>query len=335
MSAHAFAAVSHTAPRVRAARPLSRTHRVSSRTPAATGNTTTGSDFVDASVLANNAASLDGKLRTLVVGVTDFQGDERLGHRNATSGTLFKHDRWLDQYTTPGQEVTLVDLDSGKSCKRAISVSPYRARATAPNTDVSVVEFLLDSGSDDGDENFFAKAQPPCRLLVSSVTGSGFANPMFRELNLKNAVDDKHALVLIAGGARGIGPMRAALEWPVVASHADKYPVTLFYLNAGAKQSNGKSSAFVEEWDEWRAGGVGVVPLFGGTESMDGNVFQVQSAIAGGVPVECGGKGRKILGNDAEKVTVLMAGLTREETKTAIAVFCDTHGVPKSNLLNF
>jgi len=77
-------------------------------------------------------------------------------------------------------------------------------------------------------------------------------------------------LVLIAGGARGIGPMRAALEWPVVASHADKYPVTLFYLNAGAKQSNGKSSAFVEEWDEWRAGGVGVVPLFGGTESMDG-----------------------------------------------------------------
>jgi hypothetical protein len=112
MSAHAFAAVSHAAPRVRAARPLSRTHRVSSRTPAATGNTTTGSDFVDASVLANNAASLDGKLRTLVVGVTDFQGDERLGHRNATSGTLFKHDRWLDQYTIPGQEVTLVELDS-------------------------------------------------------------------------------------------------------------------------------------------------------------------------------------------------------------------------------
>ena len=53
-------------------------------------------------------------------------------------------------------------------------MSPYRARATAPNADVSVVEFLVDADSDDGDENFFAKTQPPARLVVSRVHGSGF-----------------------------------------------------------------------------------------------------------------------------------------------------------------
>ena len=307
-------------------------------------------------MIANNAASLDGKLRTLVVGVEDAQGDERLNHRNPTSGTLFKQRRWLDDYVVPGQQVTLVDLDSGKQVTLPVSVSPYRARATAPNADVSVVEFLVDADSDDGDENFFAKTQPPARLVVSRVHGSGFENPLFpKDFNLKAAVDAGHALVLLAGGARGIGPMRAALEWPVVASHADKHPVTLFYLHAGARQSNGASSAFVQEWDEWRAAGVAVVPLYGDkTQSGDAGdttsvndtdatdsalsdassaVLAVRTAIAGGAAFEFGGKGRKVLGDDPSLVTVLMAGLTREETKTMFAVFADTHRVPKSNII--
>ena len=130
------------------------------------------SEFADASVIANNAASLDGKLRTLVVGVEDAQGDERLNHRNPTSGTLFKHRRWLDDYVVPGQHVTLVDLDSGKQVTLPVSVSPYRARATAPNADVSVVEFLLDADSDDGDENFFAKTQPPTSKFLAGLEAS-------------------------------------------------------------------------------------------------------------------------------------------------------------------
>mgnify|MGYP003311388257 CR=1 FL=1 len=156
------------------------------------------------------------------------------------------------------------------------------------------------------------------------------------------------------------GPAGAALEWPVVASHADKHPVTLFYLHAGARESNGASSAFVQEWDEWRAGGVAVVPLYGektddGSEnaaafSADAGgaalepasaalsdassaVLAVRTAIAGGAAAEFGGKGRKALGDDPSAVTVLMAGLTREETKTMFAVFADTHGVPKSNII--
>ena len=334
------------------------------RTPRCRGDVSSGaaaddraSDFADASVIANNAASLDGKLRTLVVGVEDAQGDERLNHRNPTSGTLFKHRRWLDDYVVPGQHVTLVDLDSGKQVTLPVSVSPYRARATAPNADVSVVEFLVDADSDDGDENFFAKTQPPARLVVSRVHGSGFENPLFpKDFNLKAAVDAGHAIVLLAGGARGMGPMRAALEWPIVASHADKHPVTLFYLHAGARESNGASSAFVQEWDEWRGGGVAVVPLYGdkpGFTDQPGDtnggeenaamssalsdassaVLAVRTAIAGGAAAEFGGKGRKALGDDPSATTVLMAGLTREETKTMFAVFADTHGVPKSNII--
>ena len=352
------------AARARARAPRANPRALGRRAPRSRGAVSSGaaaddraSDFADASVIANNAASLDGKLRTLVVGVEDAQGDERLNHRNPTSGTLFKHRRWLDDYVVPGQQVTLVDLDSGKQVTLPVSVSPYRARATAPNADVSVVEFLLDADSDDGDENFFAKTQPPARLVVSRVHGSGFENPLFpKDFNLKAAVDAGHAIVLLAGGARGMGPMRAALEWPIVASHADKHPVTLFYLHAGARESNGASSAFVQEWDEWRGGGVAVVPLYGdkpGFTDQPGDtnggeenaamssalsdassaVLAVRTAIAGGAAAEFGGKGRKALGDDPSAVTVLMAGLTREETKTMFAVFADTHGVPKSNII--
>jgi hypothetical protein len=50
----------------------------------------------------------------------------------------------------------VTDEASGKSIRKPVSVSPYHARTTAPNSDVSVVELLLDSESGDADENFFA-----------------------------------------------------------------------------------------------------------------------------------------------------------------------------------
>ena len=48
--------------------------------------------------------------------------------------------------------MTITDWDSGKSIRKPISVSPYRARSTAPGSDVSVVEILLDTNSPDGGE---------------------------------------------------------------------------------------------------------------------------------------------------------------------------------------
>ena len=90
------------AARARARVPRANSRAPGRRAPRPRGDVSSGaaaderaSEFADASVIANNAASLDGKLRTLVVGVEDAQGDERLNHRNPTSGTLFKHSAFM------------------------------------------------------------------------------------------------------------------------------------------------------------------------------------------------------------------------------------------------
>ena len=79
-------------------------------------------ESVDGDIIANNAASLDGKLRTLVVGVADERGDELLAHRNRDPGVLFRHQRWVDAYKLPGQYITITDVDSGKQITKPISV---------------------------------------------------------------------------------------------------------------------------------------------------------------------------------------------------------------------
>jgi hypothetical protein len=47
-------------------------------------------------LIANNAASLNGKLRTLVVSIKDARGEAYANHRKSSSGTLFKEERWID-----------------------------------------------------------------------------------------------------------------------------------------------------------------------------------------------------------------------------------------------
>jgi hypothetical protein len=286
-------------------------------------------ESVDGDVIANNAASLDGKLRTLVVGVADERGDELLAHRNRDPSVLFRHQRWVDAYKVPGQYITITDVDSGKQITKQISVSPYHARSTAPNSDVSVIEILLDSGSDDGDENFFAAAQPPARLKVSPVRGGGFENPLFPEYNLKRAIKHGHSIVCIAGGTRGVGPLRSVMNWPDISSHAGAHPVTLFYLHAGDTETAGQCAAYVQEWDDWREAGAKVVPCYG--EFFDDGVFQMQAAIAGSA--NGGGKFESVLGKDPSKVTVLMAGVSGEETKAVLNIFSTLQKVPKEQIL--
>ena len=286
-------------------------------------------ESVDGDIIANNAASLDGKLRTLVVGVADERGDELLAHRNRDPGVLFRHQRWVDAYKLPGQYITITDVDSGKQITKPISVSPYHARSTAPNSDVSVIEILLDSGSDDGDENFFAAAQPPARLKVSPVRGGGFENPLFPEYNLKRAIEHGHSIVCIAGGTRGVGPLRSVMNWPDISSHAGTHPVTLFYLHAGDMETAGQSAAYVQEWDNWREAGAKVVPCYG--EFFDDGVFQMQAAIAGSA--NGGGKFETVLGKDPSKVTVLMAGVSGEESKAVLNIFSTLQKVPKEQIL--
>ena len=53
-------------------------------------------------------------------------------------------------------------------------------------------------------------------------------------------------------GARGMGPLRAALEWTPVQAHATANPVTLFCVAQGQQ-----SAAYLADWDQWREAGVG------------------------------------------------------------------------------
>ena len=71
--------------------------------------------------------------------------------------------------------MTITDWDSGKSIRKPISVSPYRARSTAPGSDVSVVEILLDTNSPDGGESLSLHLSlatlPYSSLIVTLMSG--------------------------------------------------------------------------------------------------------------------------------------------------------------------
>jgi hypothetical protein len=80
-------------------------------------------------------------------------------------------------FTVPGQYINITDVDSGKMIRKPISVSPYRARSTAPGSDVSVVEILLDTNSPNGRPGpVYCSSSvavgrftaPPLRLLIDS-----------------------------------------------------------------------------------------------------------------------------------------------------------------------
>ena len=137
---------------------------------AASGGAGSDESF-DGELIANNAASLNGKLRSLVVGITDEQGEALLNHRKSSSGTLFNQQRWVDGFTCPGQYLTITDVDSGKSIRKPISVSPYRARSTAPGSDVSVVEILLDTNSQNGREDAAFIHSPTKHISSTTLQG--------------------------------------------------------------------------------------------------------------------------------------------------------------------
>ena len=163
------------------------------------------------------------------------------------------------------------------------------------------------------------------RLSASAVKGAGFENPLFPEYNLSSAIERGHAVVLVAGGSAGLGPSRAAMDWPNLSSHCDGHPVTLFYLHAEDKES----AAYIQEWDQWREGGAKVVPCYGDFEQ---DIFKIQQTLVTGGE-EYGGKFDTVLGKDASKVTVLLAGLTGEETKSVLRIFTANKNVPKEQIL--
>ena len=85
----------------------------------------------------------------------------------------------------------------------------------------------------------------------------------------------------------------------------------------------------MQEWDDWREAGAKVVPCYG--EFFDDGVLQMHAAIAGSA--NGGGKFESVVGKDPSKVTVLMAGVSGEETKAVLNIFSTLQKVPKEQIL--
>lgn len=56
---------------------------------------------------------------------------------------------------------------------------------------------------------------------------------------------------MLGMGSRGMGPLRAALEWTPIQAHATANAVSLFYVTECQQ-----SAAYLTEWDRWRSAGV-------------------------------------------------------------------------------
>lgn len=78
---------------------------------------------------------------------------------------------------------------------------------------------------------------------------------------------EQRPVIIVASGPAGIGTARAAITWDALAASATEQPVVVVYL-AEAKES----AAFMLEWDNWKAMGVHLFPvyIFDGTSDGDG-----------------------------------------------------------------
>lgn len=75
-------------------------------------------------------------------------------------------------------------------------------------------------------------------------------------VGLLSAAEESRPLLMLAMGSRGMGPLRAALEWTPIQAHATANAVSLFYVTESQQ-----SAAYLADWDKWREAGVSNIPL--------------------------------------------------------------------------
>ncbi|DBB01404.1 TPA: hypothetical protein ACH3X1_000070 [Trebouxia sp. C0004] len=212
-----------------------------------------------ATVTQNRNVSADGCMRSLTISIDDpahFIEGRKMARRQ--DGL-----RWIDTYKLPGQMIGIKFCPKGQSeptqtAKRlyAISSSPYDSRRDSVMLDASIIEVLVDRHGG-ADEAALADLGPGGLLAVSQVVGRGYASLFNSYVGLLSAAEESRPLLLIGMGARGMGPLRAALEWTPVQAHATANPVTLFYVAQGQQ-----SAAYLADWDQWREAGVRVQPVY-------------------------------------------------------------------------
>lgn len=269
-------------------------------------------EWFQATLIENREASADGSARTLVLSVADPV--------SITDGRRVRHVaqslRWVDFYRQPGQFVALrycatgpcldtCDPESIRTAKHmlAIASSPYEARRESAMLDAAIIELLV-SGSGNEDERRLASLEPGSLLDVSQCLGRGYCSLFSSHVGLASALEEARPLVLIAVGARGVAPVRAALSWTPVQAHATAHRVSLYYV-----AESPASAAFLLEWDAWRDAGVRVHPIYltngdGAAASAADAGAALETALFGGQHGLMGA-----VGGDPRDAAVLLSGL--------------------------
>jgi len=261
-------------------------------------------EWSTATVVENRAESADGIVRTLVLSVDEdnvpfLDGRKR---KHVQDGP-----RWCDNYTTPGQKVHLKIGDATEAGQERIlplSSSPYASHSASADLSATIIEVLVEHGASDMDEQL-ANLAPGSLVQVSNIRGPGFSSLINPDHSLQRSLEDGRGLLVIAQGTNGIGAVRACLEWTPVQAHATEHPVTLVYLS-----KNAGSSAYLKDWDSWRAAGIKVKPVHYSEDDSNGTEISNEDALdklAIALYNEGGLQG--IIGCAPEDCTVLMAGL--------------------------
>jgi hypothetical protein len=270
-------------------------------------------------VIENNAASLDGSKRSLVVAVEDKQNDD--AHLRASPGLVFNNGKvWTETFTRPGMYVKARLGDAGDAVEKLpVARSPYHVRYDSARLDSAKVEFLVDSATHPVG---LTAAKPGDVISVSKPLGSGFTNVLFAERSLEAAMKENHALVLVARGTSGMASIRSILDWQPVLAYTDKHPVTVFYL-----ADSQESSALLSLHDEWRSEGYKMIPCYGGVDDV---MFMIEQCLLTGA-ITAGGK-PTILGQSPASCSVLLAGCQGDIASKLLHLF-DSRGVSKENIL--
>eukprot|EP00798_Chlamydomonas_sp_ICE-L_P031293 gene31293-6441_t len=209
-----------------------------------------------ATIMRNDAASLDGTVRLLHVSVEDHV---EVLYGKKIQGVVDEM-RWIDNYTMPGQCVALrVPSDESVTSTHLFPLanSPYQAKRDSYGLDASIIEIVVDKESAVKNEAALAELGPGSLVEVSQVVGRGFASLFNSYVSVMSALEEGRPLILLCASTRGIVPMRALLNWTPIQAHATTHKVTALYVTKSSSKA-----AFITEWDLWRESGAEFAPQY-------------------------------------------------------------------------
>ncbi|KAK9802950.1 hypothetical protein WJX72_006330 [[Myrmecia] bisecta] len=289
-------------------------------------------------LLENKAESVDGCLRTLVLSVEDhveFLEGRKISRRQESP-------RWIDAYKVPGQFIGIrYPADSAhtqtgplRPANRlyAIASSPYQAKSESADLDASIIEVLVDRDGGEDDQKL-AELGPGSLAEISQVVGRGYASLFNTYVGLLSALEESRDLLLIGMGAKGIAPLRAALQWTPLQAHATAKSICLYYMCGSAT-----SAAYVKEWDLWREAGIRVNPIYlsdAASSNNNGNGTGSIQAIKDGLEEAIFGAEAGLaatMGGNPRECAVLLSGLPGD-VAAGITRRLGIEGVAKERIL--